>query len=649
MIGKSNNLSALRWYYILWHVLATAAIVLSPILLSGTPFWQLDSNEGYLYSIVAVGYFSSAVCGLLYEYRIGASNFIASSIIGLAVFSLVFLWLLIMRVPYARSTLLELLALAMILILGSFAVRRMPKLATLTLASLALAALGLSISGKRDLFHLQAMESESRTILTTALYNIVTTEYQGKIPWSKTRGGGLAGIGSQIVLVTGDGRMFVLKWTDGSPSLDVRQLPYQAPLNADEFVSGTRGSIDERRFRAADVLVQDIGENLRIFISHHFWKIAEQCFVVRVSTLSVDKNTFLITESDRNWKTVFESTPCLRVREAKSGERGELPKFSGHQTGGRLALLDSQTLLLTVGDHRFDGVNSDELLPQDSASSYGKTIRINLADNNSEIFSSGHRNPQGLYVDRNGRIWLTEQGPQGGDELNLIMPSSNYGWPLVTFGTDYGSFVWPLNEKQGSHNGYQNPVFAWLPAIGTSNLIGIEKSLFPLWHEDLVIASLKTGLMIRARIRDGRVIYVEPIRIGRRIRDILEADDGTIVLWTDDSSIITFRPADETQKPPEERGQLLFASCTGCHAVNDGKTHAIGPDLAGVVGRRIASADGYVYSNALNNLSGRWTEETLDAFLANPQSFAPDNSMIFNGFSDSSDRAAIISYLETQR
>ncbi len=145
------------------------------------------------------------------------------------------------------------------------------------------------------------------------------------------------------------------------------------------------------------------------------------------------------------------------------------------------------------------------------------------------------------------------------------------------------------------------------------------------------------------------MVYSEPIRIGKRIRDLVETSSGTIVLWTDESTIITINPAENVQLSEAARGRMLFAACAGCHAINDGRTHGIGPDLAGVVGKRIASASGYSYSGSLSDLSGDWSEEMLDAYLASPQSFAPGNLMIENlQISDQATRSAIIDFLKTQ-
>jgi cytochrome c len=194
---------------------------------------------------------------------------------------------------------------------------------------------------------------------------------------------------------------------------------------------------------------------------------------------------------------------------------------------------------------------------------------------------------------------------------------------------------------QGRHDGYQQPTFVWVPSIGVSNLVRIEQDRFPVWKGDLMVSSLHGHALFRIRLLDQRVVYSEPIEIGERIRDIVEGRDGRLVLWTDTSSIISLTPAEGTG------GAVLFATtCGGCHKAIDGMTHAYGPDLAGIVGRPVASASGFQgYSPALKVLRGKWTKERLDAFLKSPQGVAPGTAMTFQGVSDPAQRAAIIDYL----
>ena len=128
----------------------------------------------------------------------------------------------------------------------------------------------------------------------------------------------------------------------------------------------------------------------------------------------------------------------------------------------------------------------------------------------------------------------------------------------------------------------------------------------------------------------------------RRIRDLIETDDGRIMLWTDEGTLDVLGPAKGTEK------ELAYATlCSGCHHRVDGKTHGLGPDLYGVVGRPIASASGYTdYSDALKKKSGNWTEKQLDEFLTAPQTAVPGTAMAFGGIPDPATRAAVIEHLK---
>src|SRR5262249_46684398 len=154
---------------------------------------------------------------------------------------------------------------------------------------------------------------------------------------------------------------------------------------------------------------------------------------------STDSSFLTGSRPGLSWQTVFESSPCVAV-----DIPGQPPHFAGIQIGGRLALLSERELLVTLGDNELDGLNSPISAPHDPKSSYGKTVLIDLQDFSSQNFSIGHRNPEGLYADRSGAIWETEHGPQGGDELNLLQRGSNYGWPLETYGVEYGTHTWPF-------------------------------------------------------------------------------------------------------------------------------------------------------------------------------------------------------------
>jgi cytochrome c2 len=308
------------------------------------------------------------------------------------------------------------------------------------------------------------------------------------------------------------------------------------------------------------------------------------------------------------------------------------------QIGGNLESFPDGRILLTVGDHQFDGWYRSTNLITDMSAHYGKTVLLDAATGDTEIYTVGHRNPQGLVVDLAGRVWSTEHGPQGGDELNLLQAGRNYGYPFHTYGTEYGSAIWPPQASLSAEPDYEKPTFAWVPSIGISDLVEVNDSAFSRWQNDLLISSLRARRLWRVRMDEGRVVYAEPIDVGERIRDIA-AGKGEFVLWTDSNTIVRVRSLDTL-----DDGSALFAvRCGGCH---DDSEHRIGPALRGFLVREIGSAEGYVYSSSLRSLSGQWTDELLDAFIADPATAVPGNKMVFAGIDDAEERRKIVEYLK---
>ena len=208
-------------------------------------------------------------------------------------------------------------------------------------------------------------------------------------------------------------------------------------------------------------------------------------------------------------------------------------------------------LLVFIGDHawfewheRNEAGDEQKSVPVvDPDSQLGKLVRIELTSGEAEILASGFRNPQGFARDAEGNLWQTEHGPLGGDELNLLRPGLDYGWPYVTHGIQYGNRIWPYTKVQGRHDGFEKPVFAWIPSIAVSNLIFSDSQQFPLWQNDLLLASLKSQSLFRIRLHEKRVMYIEQIKIGERIRDITQMPDGRIALLSDSAKILFLQRA----------------------------------------------------------------------------------------------------------
>lgn len=209
--------------------------------------------------------------------------------------------------------------------------------------------------------------------------------------------------------------------------------------------------------------------------------------------------------------------------------------------GGAMAWLGDGTLLLTTGDG-FDHREQAQSL----ASMMGKTIRI--ADDGSippdnpfvgrdgaaaAVWTYGHRNPQGLTVDpATGRVYQHEHGPRGGDELNLLIPGSNYGWPAATYGIDYsGAYVSPFQSLPGM----TAPLVYWVPSIAPSGLAIYRGTRFPDWDGDLFVGALVDQDVRRVDMEDGRPVGQERLISGEgeRIRDVVMGPDGYLYVLTD--------------------------------------------------------------------------------------------------------------------
>jgi cytochrome c2 len=366
------------------------------------------------------------------------------------------------------------------------------------------------------------------------------------------------------------------------------------------------------------------------------WNSERKCISSRVALLDLRDDW---RAGHGRWQDVFESRPCISFDD----------RFRGNQAGGRLVEVGPGTILLAVGDFGHDGLTYKSLV-EDRTTSYGKAIELHLDTHHSRVVASGLRNPQGLAVDAQGGVWSTEHGPRGGDELNLIRPGRDYGWPHVSYGTEYGRHVWPLSRRQGHHEGYEEPVYAWTPSIGVSNLIEV-RHFAPEWDGDLLVLSLRGRRLSRLRLGGGRVRLEEPIAMSERLRDIGQLDDGRIVLWTDSARLVVLS-VDRSESSVEKlfaaaspRARSVLKACAECHSFDDSAPTDGRIGLWGINGRRFAAGEPGLYSDALKNASGRWNRGTLDRYLQNPQRMIPGTTMPYPGIADNGVRAEVVEAL----
>ncbi|HSO45126.1 MAG TPA: PQQ-dependent sugar dehydrogenase, partial [Rhodoferax sp.] len=202
-------------------------------------------------------------------------------------------------------------------------------------------------------------------------------------------------------------------------------------------------------------------------------------------------------------------------------------------------------LFMTLGE-RF--VRKDDAQTLDNH--HGKIIRIgkdgrvpadnpfvNTAGALPEIWSYGHRNPQGLALSPKGVLWAHEHGPQGGDEINLIEPGRNYGWPVITYGENYGGG--PIGAGLNAKAGMAQPLHYWVPSIAPSGMAFVTSTRYgPAWVGNLLTGSLKFGYLDRIELSkpfEGRVMREHKLLadLGERIRDVRQGPDGLLYVLTD--------------------------------------------------------------------------------------------------------------------
>jgi len=482
--------------------------------------------------------------------------------------------------------------------------------------------------------------------------------------WEK--GGALAVRGGDLVHMDRRGSFYA---TDGQ-AVPQRLPAIVAPENGrsayEAFAQSPEGrkyTHSTERLRFNDVLFVT-GARAGLVLSYSFFDPDRLCYGTRVAFAALASGTALeraeIAATD--WQVLFETTPCLQLNRGHDA-------IEGHMAGGRLAFAVPDTVYLGSGDYHLDGIRGRDGGVQSDETSYGKVIAIDLARGGGRNVSKGHRNLQGVAIDRDGRLWVSEHGIRGGDELNLIEEGGNYGWPETTLGTLYSGQ--PVPEiAYGRHDRGIAPVFAWLPSAAVSSLAALD-GVDPAWDGDLLAGSLSSSdfgrSLWRIRVSQGaerpvpdpgnsvvqrdnsvsdpsaRVVFTERIRLGQRIRHVTQFGEEIAVLL-DSNDLVIFEIARRPDALAEIRariaaevdpaiaGEVLdgFQRCSECHAYAE-NAHLAGPSLNGVVGRRVAGTGFADYSQALRDLTGSWTPERLAAYIANPEAVAPGSSMPASG------------------
>jgi glucose/arabinose dehydrogenase len=298
-------------------------------------------------------------------------------------------------------------------------------------------------------------------------------------------------------------------------------------------VSGLAAVTSVPEFGVLDVALDPhFATNHRIFFTFFDW-IDGNAGNTNVARAQLDVAANSVSEV----KAIFRTSPAMPTV-------GSLAAAT--KTGGRIAIDADGNLFVVIGDRDNAGG-----LPWDVAqkldNDLGKVIHITPdgkpAPGNPfvhtpgalpEIWAYGQRSQEGLaFEPATGKLWETEHGPRGGDELNLIEPGKNYGWPVITHGIDYGGQ--PVGSGLTAHEGMQQPVYYWDPVIAPSGLAFYRGNLFPQWKDSVFVGGLGGNLVDRLTMSGGKVVAEEALLtdLHSRIRDVRVGPDGAVYVLTD--------------------------------------------------------------------------------------------------------------------
>jgi len=445
--------------------------------------------------------------------------------------------------------------------------------------------------------------------------------------------GSLVVVGKELLVMDRLGGIYHYK------NNSIKRLDFSVPNRLNEFIvnyelSGYKGGgrrVGSSTLRAHSIVYYK--KQKRLFVSHTKF-IKKNITRFLVSSITIDDNSF---QPIGLWRTDFESENIYSNANAMSG-------------GGGLTI-HNDSLFVSVGYSGGGKIKSNKLVSpaQDDKSKFGKIFKINLDSGTVQQFSKGHRNCQGLTTTHNNLILGIEHGPQGGDEINLIQSGKNYGWPIATYGTRYGTYDYSFSSYAvDSELNLTDPVFSFVPSIAPSSIYQIS-NFNNRWDGDLLIGSLKAQSIFRVKFNNDRVVFSEPIWIGHRVRDITILDNK-IILLTDDSFLI-FLEVNYRVLKTNTKGKDLYnnepklSKCLACHHFGNTLPLNMAPSLSNIYNRKIGSDVFSKYSEALKNKKGVWTKENLISFISNPSDFVSGTTMPDMGVSKEEAREIIESLL----
>ena len=275
--------------------------------------------------------------------------------------------------------------------------------------------------------------------------------------------------------------------------------------------------LNDARFAITDIAVlSKSSTSANLLISYPSYRKNGNCVVVKLDAYKLTLGSKPSITKGKNW---FTSKPCV-------------PISAVQHAAGRLAVIDEKTTYLTVGDLGFSKIGS-----KSARGDLGGVFKIGASK--VEKISTGHRNQQGIELIGND-LYISEHGPRGGDELNLIKKGADYGWPTVTYGQAYSSGDYVRPTRSGTHDGFQLPLYNWVPSVAPTELVQLPATgKWGAWSSQLVIGTLKEQALIFIQLSSkDKVGQVASVDVSDRIRDLELLPDGRLVATTDSGNLL---------------------------------------------------------------------------------------------------------------
>jgi glucose/arabinose dehydrogenase len=314
--------------------------------------------------------------------------------------------------------------------------------------------------------------------------------------------------------VMADGRLLLGGGSNGS------SIFIYDPKNNSTVLAGRAIKATER-FNDSRLAITDIGilaqSSMRadLLISFPTYNRGKDCVSVHLYRYTLTLGTKNTLTRGKLW---FKSNPCV-------------PVSAIQHAAGRIQVINSSTAYLTIGDLGFTEIDNPS-----KRGDLGSIFKVSA--NSREKISQGHRNQQGIVL-IGSDLYISEHGPRGGDELNIIEKGVDYGWPAVTFGEPYSSGDYVRPAITGSHEGFRKPLTYWVPSVAPTELVHLTGNQWGIWSGQIVMGTLREESLIFIELLEKKKVgSIVKFPVGERIRDLEIGADGQMIATTDSGKLL---------------------------------------------------------------------------------------------------------------